>query len=184
MNYAENKIKIYGKDALIIIGTTDNKFNFMRLYIDKNNIYENIVKFKSKREEKPFNYILKIIEEKKYRMNYGIKKNQTINKNIIIFEYNLVKSKNPLVQLTLIKKINDNEKFIIINEESVKSLYNFNKIYYTNIDDDKIINLYHKYIGDEGFKKLSNIKLRVYKLILRGINLSDISPLNPDNLRN
>ena len=30
LNYAENRIKVHGKNALIIIGTKDNKSNFMR----------------------------------------------------------------------------------------------------------------------------------------------------------
>ena len=129
LNYAENIIKVFGKDALIIIGTTEDKNNFIRLIIDKDNIYENIVKFKSRREEKPFNFILKVIKENKFRLNYRIKKNNTINKSIILFKYNIAKRKRPLVQFSLIKKFGDNNKYIIMNEESVKSLYNFNKRY-------------------------------------------------------
>ena len=99
LNYSENTIKIYGKDAVIIIGTTDDKYIFIRLIISKDNIYENVVKVKRKKEEDSFHYILKLIKENKFRMNYSIKKNTTINKNIIYFEYNVVKTKRPLMTM-------------------------------------------------------------------------------------
>ena len=175
IKYFEQQLKINRKDSLVIIGITDNGEDYMRIIINNKILYENTVYFMSKRGVGPFEYLIYIIEENKFKLNFF--------ENRVFFDYFINTRPRQLHNLLLIKK-DDKEKFIIGNEESCKLLHQFNETYRTNIGDSRTIDLRNKSLNDSGIQSLFNIRLRLYNLILINNDISNISSLNPKNLKN
>ena len=151
-SYEENVIKIDNKDTILIIGTTQNNCILIRIIINENLYYENLF------NNIEYNNILLSIKKNNCKFDFND------NKNELYFKYYSISFLEK--ELILLRKNNENDKFIIVNEKTVKLLYNFNKKYKTNITDNNSIILNNITMSNEGFKELCNINLKVNVLVL------------------